>query len=142
MGDYLRRYWMPIGGERVRHHRDQGDTAPGRDRALPDPGGRFGPLDRHCPHRRADLSYGSVEETGLRCNYHGWRMDAAGQVVEQPYDDTVIRARGRCTTRAYPVREVAGLLWAYGTAAGAELPSGSRSPGRTVFARSCSPTSP
>ena len=45
-----------------------------------DLGGRFGLLDRHCPHRRADLSYGMVEETGIRCNYHGWLMDDSGCV--------------------------------------------------------------
>ena len=27
-----------------------------------DLGGTFGLLDRHCPHRRADLSYGFVED--------------------------------------------------------------------------------
>src|SRR5207248_352624 len=71
-------------------------------------------VDRHCPHRRADLSHGFVEETGIRCNYHGWLMDETGRVIEQPYDDIVNpRASRRCTTRAYPVKEVAGLLWAY-----------------------------
>ena len=79
-------------------------------------GGRYGLLDRHCPHRRADLSYGFVEETGIRCNYHGWLMNETGACIEQPYDDTVnprSRAKERCSTKAYPVKECAGLLWAY-----------------------------
>ena len=54
-----------------------------------DIGGRIGLIDRHCPHRRADLSYGFVEERGIRCNYHGWLMDEAGRCIEQPYDDMV-----------------------------------------------------
>jgi 5,5'-dehydrodivanillate O-demethylase len=127
MGDYLRRYWMPIGGA------SELDADPikairlfGEDLVLyKDKGGRFGLVDRHCPHRRADLSYGFVEETGIRCNYHGWLMDEAGRVVEQPYDDIVNpKSRGkRCTTTAYPVRECAGLLFAYmGPLPAPELP--------------------
>jgi 5,5'-dehydrodivanillate O-demethylase len=81
-----------------------------------DGAGRYGLIDRHCPHRRADLSYGWVEEAGIRCSYHGWLMDAAGSCIEQPYEDIANpsgRAKARCTTKAYPVRELAGLLWAY-----------------------------
>jgi 5,5'-dehydrodivanillate O-demethylase oxygenase subunit len=128
MGEYLRRYWQPIGGA------SELDGKPvkairllGEDLVLyKDQGGRFGLLDRHCPHRRADLSYGMVEEAGIRCNYHGWLMDEAGRVVEQPYDDTVnpnSRAKDRCTTKAYPVKECAGLLFAYmGPLPAPELP--------------------
>jgi 5,5'-dehydrodivanillate O-demethylase len=126
MGELLRRYWMPIGGV------SEFDTVAikpirllGEDLVLyKDLGGRFGLLDRHCPHRRADLAYGFVEATGIRCNYHGWLMDEAGRVIEQPYDDTVNpRASRRCTTRAYPVKDVAGLLWAYmGPEPAPELP--------------------
>ena len=116
MGELLRRYWMPIGGA------SELDANPikiirlmGEDLVLyKDLGGRYGLVDRHCPHRRADLSYGMVEETGIRCNYHGWLMDEAGSVIEQPYDDIVNPGRGkRCTTKAYPVKECAGLLFAY-----------------------------
>src|SRR5260221_3404972 len=85
MGDYLRRYWMPIGGA------TEFDTNPikairlfGEDLVLyRDQGGRYGLLDRHCPHRRADLSYGFVEEAGIRCNYHGWLMDEAVRCIQQ-----------------------------------------------------------
>jgi len=70
MGAYLRRYWMPIAGE------SELDANPikavrlfGEDLVLyRDLSGTYGLVDRHCPHRRADLSYGFVEETGLRCN--------------------------------------------------------------------------
>jgi 5,5'-dehydrodivanillate O-demethylase len=118
MGDLLRRYWMPIAGA---SEFDSISIKPmrlfGEDLVLyRDLGGTFGLLDRHCPHRRADLSYGFVEQTGIRCNYHGWRMDEAGRCVEQPFDDVVnpnARAKNRCTTPAYPVKELGGLLWAY-----------------------------
>ena len=118
MGELLRRYWMPIGGaSELDNNRIKPIRLMGEDLVLyKDQGGRFGLLDRHCPHRRADLSYGFVEERGIRCNYHGWLMDESGRCIEQPYDDIVnpgSRARERCTTTAYPVKECAGLLWTY-----------------------------
>src|SRR6516225_6387868 len=118
MGELLRRYWMPIGGA---SELDKNPIKPirlmGEDLVLyKDQGGRFGLLDRHCPHRRADLSYGFVEECGIRCNYHGWRFDADGACLEQPFEDTAhpeARFRERVRTTAYPVEAKAGLLWAY-----------------------------
>src|ERR1700722_20014455 len=89
MGQLLRRYWWPIAGE---SEFAQNATKPvrllGEDLVLyKDLSGTFGLLDRHCRHRRADLTYGYVESCGLRCNYHGWRYDETGACVEQPYDD-------------------------------------------------------
>jgi 5,5'-dehydrodivanillate O-demethylase oxygenase subunit len=118
MGDYLRRYWMPIAGVT---EFDQIAIKPmrllGEDLVLyRDGGGSFGLIDRQCPHRRADLALGFVEETGIRCHYHGWLMDADGHCIEQPYDDIANpsrRGRERCRTRAYPIRQAGGLLWAY-----------------------------
>ena len=107
MGDYLRRYWHPIGGA------SELDTNPikamrllGEDLVLyKDLGGQYGLIDRNCPHRRADLSYGFVEQTGIRCNYHGWLMDQRGNVIEQPYDDTSIRAARRASAASpRPIR--------------------------------------
>ena len=118
MGELLRRYWMPIGGA---SELDEKPIKPvrllGEDLVLyKDIGGHFGLIDRHCPHRRADLSFGFVEERGIRCNYHGWVMDEAGRCIEQPYDDTVnphSRAKERCGTKAYPVKACAVLLFTY-----------------------------
>src|SRR3954453_5960702 len=36
-------------------------------------------MQRHCPHRGADLAYGRLEPRGLRCSFHGWLFDAAGK---------------------------------------------------------------
>ena len=82
MGELLRRYWMPIAGA---SEFDTGDQIRpvrlfGEDLVLyKDKSGTFGLVDRQCPHRRADLSYGFVENCGVRCNYHGWlfREDGA-----------------------------------------------------------------
>jgi 5,5'-dehydrodivanillate O-demethylase len=78
--------------------------------------GTFGLVDRRCAHRRADLAHGMVEKNGLRCNYHGWRFDATGQCVEQPYEDTCFperNAKQRVQIKAYPVQAKGGMLWTY-----------------------------
>ncbi len=128
MGELLRRYWHPIGGA---SEFDQISVKPfrllGEDLVIyKDLSGNFGMVDRQCAHRRADLSYGFVETHGIRCNYHGWSFDAAGRCVEQPFEDTVNPGnpqKERIRLKAYPVRELAGLLWAYmGPLPAPELP--------------------
>jgi len=117
MGILLRRYWMPIAGA---SELDANPVMPvrlmGEDLVLyRDKGGRYGLLDRHCPHRRADLSYGFVEECGLRCNYHGWRYGQDGDCLERPYEDVANPGRpaNEISIKAYPVQELGGLLFAY-----------------------------
>jgi 5,5'-dehydrodivanillate O-demethylase oxygenase subunit len=118
MGELLRRYWWPIAGV---SELDEQPTKPvrlmGEDLALyKDKSGRYGLLDRHCPHRRADLTYGYTEECGLRCSYHGWHFDAEGNCLEQPYDDVAhpeANLKAQVKVKAYPVEECGGLLWAY-----------------------------
>jgi 5,5'-dehydrodivanillate O-demethylase len=118
MGDYLRRYWHPIGA--VSEFEDKATRAVrlfGEDLVLyKDLSGNFGLIDRQCPHRRADLSYGYVEECGLRCNYHGWLWDRDGRCLAQPYEDAAApgaRFKDKVRIKAYPVQAQAGLLWAY-----------------------------
>src|SRR5438034_122757 len=89
MGELLRRYWMPIAAET-----EMEDTPVkpvrlmGEDLVLyRDGAGTYGLLDRHCCHRRADLSYGYVQECGLRCNYHGWLYDERGRCLAQPWEE-------------------------------------------------------
>jgi 5,5'-dehydrodivanillate O-demethylase len=118
MGELLRRYWWPIAGA---SELAQPGTRPvrllGEDLVLyRDLGGRLGLLDRHCRHRRADLSYGYVEQSGLRCNYHGWLYGADGACLAQPYEDVAhpeTRLRDQIRITAYPVEELGGLIWAY-----------------------------
>src|SRR5712692_8508562 len=79
-------------------------------------GGRYGLLDRHCAHRRADLCYGVAEDRGLRCHYHGWLYGETGQCLAQPFEEIAhpeARFKNRITIKAYPVAPKAGLLWAY-----------------------------
>ena len=117
MGELLRRYWWPIAGA---SELEQPGTLPvrlmGEDLVLyKDLGGKYGLLDRHCRHRRADLSYGYVEKCGLRCNYHGWLYGADGRCLAQPYEDMAhpqARLRDEIRIKAYPVEELGGLIWA------------------------------
>jgi 5,5'-dehydrodivanillate O-demethylase len=118
MGELLRRYWMPIAGI---SEFDQKSIKPvrlmGEDLVLyKDRSGNYGLVDRHCPHRRADLAFGMVEDEGIRCSYHGWRFDALGKCKEQPYEDASAPERNmkaKIETTAYPVEIKAGLVWAY-----------------------------
>jgi len=117
-GELLRRYWHPVAAAselpagKVKALRVLGeDLVLYKDRA-----GRIGLLAAHCPHRRADLSYGWVEDCGLRCSYHGWLFDDRGACLEQPYEDVAApeaRLKDRIRQRAYRASEKAGMIWAY-----------------------------
>ena len=118
MGGLLRRYWMPVAAV------SEFDTITvkpvrllGEDLTLyRDLAGTFGLVDRQCPHRRADLSYGFVEPHGLRCNYHGWLFDEKGRCTEQPFEDVAAPEacfKPKIRMKAYPVEMHAGLIWAY-----------------------------
>lgn len=128
MGNVLRRYWTPIAA--VAEFDDKNTKAIrlfGENLVLyKDLSGDFGVLDRHCPHRRADLSYGYVEEHGLRCNYHGWLFGADGSCLAQPYEDVedpTGKLRKTIQVKNYQVQAKAGLLWVYmGPLPAPELP--------------------
>jgi phthalate 4,5-dioxygenase len=117
MGQLMRRHWIPAClSEEV----PEPDGAPVRTRLLGedlvvfrDTDGRLGVLDEYCPHRRASLAMGRNEECGLRCLYHGWKVDVDGNVVEmasEPLDSGFV---AKVKHRAYPVKEWGGFVWTY-----------------------------
>ncbi len=118
MGKLLRRYWHPIAAS---GQLDERPTLPvqllGEELVLyRDRSGTLGLIDRLCPHRRVDLSYGIPEQEGLRCMYHGWMFDETGQCIEQPFEQTVHpdgRFKDKVKIKAYPVEEIGGLVFAY-----------------------------
>jgi 5,5'-dehydrodivanillate O-demethylase oxygenase subunit len=118
MGELMRRYWQPVAAVAQLEERPTlAVRLMGEDLVLyRDTEGRYGLLDRHCAHRRADLAYGTVEACGLRCHYHGWLFDGAGRCLEQPFEEVAhpqARFKDRIRLTAYPVEAKGGLLWAY-----------------------------
>ena len=118
MGELLRRYWHPIAavGE-FENTSTKRVRLLGEDLVLyKDRSGTYGLLELHCPHRRADLSYGFVEECGLRCSYHGWAYDEQGNCISQPFEDIAARNtnfRDRIKIQSYPVTTRGGMVFAY-----------------------------
>ena len=56
---------------------------------------------------------GRNEECGLRCLYHGWKLDVEGNVVEMATESTQSRLTGKVKHKAYPTREAGGFVWTY-----------------------------
>jgi phthalate 4,5-dioxygenase len=115
-GDLLRRYWQPIalstelpmGGAPVAIDLLGEELVLFRDQE-----GRVGLLDRHCCHRGTDLSYGRLEDGGLRCLYHGWLYDVNGTCLEQPAEPKGSTFKEKVRQTSYPVVERAGAFFAY-----------------------------
>lgn len=118
MGELLRRYWHPIAASS--QLASQG-TMPvkvlGESLVLyRDRGGELGLVAERCPHRSAGMIFGVPEQHGLRCAYHGWCFDAAGRCIEQPFEQTEdpdSTFKDRIRIKAYPVEELADLIFAY-----------------------------
>src|SRR5437660_162820 len=115
-GDWIRRYWQPASlSEEI-----PAGSAPlpvrllGEDLVLFRNGdGEPALLGIHCAHRGADLSYGRLEDGGLRCIYHGWLYDRTGRCLEQPGEPAGSTFHERIRQRAYPCIERSGVIFAY-----------------------------
>ena len=116
VGEMMRQYWIPaaMSSELER------DGAPMRlmllgERliAFRDSSGRVGVMDHRCPHRCASLFLGRNEENGIRCVYHGWKYDAAGNCVDMPNAPPHQDFKDKVKAKAYKVAERNGLIWVY-----------------------------
>ena len=114
MGELFRRYWMPVAASaEVTPRTTRAVRLLGEDLVLfRSPPGSLGLLDERCRHRGTSLRAGCVDETGIRCPYHGWKYAATGACLEIPgnADATLL---DRMHTRAYRVDELGGLIFAY-----------------------------
>jgi phenylpropionate dioxygenase-like ring-hydroxylating dioxygenase large terminal subunit len=116
MGALMRQYWLPaclsteltadgdplrlmLLGERLIAFRDSV--------------GRIGVLDHRCPHRCASLFFGRNEEGGLRCVYHGWKFDTAGNCLEMPNLPIDQEALPKIKGKSYQVAERGGVVYVY-----------------------------
>ena len=115
MGEYLRRFWHPVGLA------EDATTTPRQVRILAedlilfrDGQGRAGLVHPRCCHRGASLFYGRGEEEGIRCCYHGWLFDVEGRCLDMPMEpDNGEKVRGKIRQPWYPVEERYGLIFAY-----------------------------
>lgn len=118
MGTLLRQYWTPA----IRSSALEPDGAPLRvmlfgDRfvAFRTTDGRVGFVDEACPHRGVSLALGRNEENGLRCIFHGWKLDVTGQVVDAPCEPEARRENfcKHIRVNRYGVREAGGVVWVF-----------------------------
>lgn len=116
-GELMRRYWqpaalseeLPVGGPPLPVKLLGQELVLFRDK-----GGHPGLLDLHCPHRGADLSYGRLEDGGVRCIYHGWLFDAQGRCLDMPGEpDGGAKHKDSIRLKSYPCRKQAGAIFAY-----------------------------
>ncbi len=117
MGQLMRRHWTPIC---LIEEVAEPDGAPVKARAFGedlvvfrDSNGDVGVMDEYCPHRRVSLVFGRNEDCGLRCLYHGWKMDVKGNVIEMVSEPAASVAAQKVKHKAYPTQEWGGFIWAY-----------------------------
>src|SRR6516162_5522155 len=85
MGEMMRQYWIPaiMSSELERDGATLRLMLLGEKLiAFRDSAGRVGVMDHRCPHRCASLFLGRNEQGGIRCIYHGWKFDVAGNWVD------------------------------------------------------------
>ena len=117
MGQLMRRHWTPVC---LVEEVSEPDGTPIKARVLGedlvvfrDTNGRVGVMDEYCPHRRASLVFGRNENCGLRCLYHGWKMDVDGNVLEMVSEPAASGMAAKVKHLAYPTQEWGGFVWAY-----------------------------
>lgn len=117
MGEFVRRYWVPVF---LKEELPYPGCAPVRTSVLGerlvgfrDGRGQVGLVDEFCAHRNVSLFFGRPEDCGIRCSYHGWKYDVAGQCVDMPNEPADSRFRENIRLTAYPCEERGGVVWAY-----------------------------
>ncbi len=122
-GELLRRYWQPVAlvdefdaalDPAVAERPLKAVRVLGQDLVLfRDADGRFGLLDRDCPHRGADLKFARYEGDGVRCPFHGWKFDIAGRCLETPAEPVGSTLCTRVRQRSWPVQVAGGVVWGW-----------------------------
>ncbi len=115
-GEWMRRYWQPaalvdeLPDERpIKEVRLLGENLV----VYRDDLGRYGLVGKHCPHRGADLSFGRLEDCGLRCPFHGWLFGIDGKCLEQPAEPADSNYHTHIHLTSYPCEVRNGIVFAY-----------------------------
>lgn len=141
MGQLLRTFWQPVAVT--------GDVVAGKAKPIRIMGedltlyrgesGTAHVVGGRCAHRLTVLHTGWIEGDRIRCMYHGWQYDGTGQCTERPAE----KDQGQPDVKivSYPVKEYAGLIFAYmgeGEAPQFDLPrkDSFENPAYRVFAKS------
>lgn len=113
-GRFLRRFWQPVFASN--------DLPPGRAMPISIMGEKFTlyrgesgaahVVGYRCAHRSTQLSTGWVKGDCIRCLYHGWTYNGAGECVERP-GESPSGPTSDVRIPAYPTREHLGLVYAY-----------------------------
>ena len=113
MGTIFRQYWHPVA--------ESGWVAAGKAIPVQILGEKFTLYRSHsgrpylvaprCPHRGTALHVGWVEGEEIRCRYHGWKFDGAGQCTQMPAETTSFAEKVKI--RSHPAADYAGLVFVY-----------------------------
>ncbi len=117
MGQVMRSHWLPAC---LSEEIEEADGDPVRVRllgedllAFRDSDGKVGVIGEFCPHRNASLFFGRNEECGLRCLYHGWKVDVEGNILEMSSEPVESGFSAKVKHKSYPTKEMGGIVWTY-----------------------------
>src|SRR6202790_608774 len=117
MGNLMREYWVPA---LLSSELPTPDSDPVRVLllgekliAFRDSTGQLGLLEHNCPHRGASLFFGRNEESGMRCVYHGWKFDVAGNCIDMPNEPPESNFKEKVQARAYAAADWGTIIWVY-----------------------------
>jgi phenylpropionate dioxygenase-like ring-hydroxylating dioxygenase large terminal subunit len=110
-------HWHPVLPSRLLKRRPVAVRLAGQELAVfRTDAGQVGALEERCPHRRMRLSLGTVVGDRLRCLYHGWTFDTAGN-GESPGTPKL-----HACARAFDADERFGAIWVRPAGSTAEFP--------------------
>ena len=117
MGSLMRNYWIPA----VLSAQLVADGAPVRVRLLGNDhvafratDGRVGFFAEGCPHRGCSLVLARNQDCGLRCIFHGWKIDVDGFVAEVPTHTPNPEAfAAKVPVTHFPAHEGGGIVWVW-----------------------------
>jgi len=117
MGELMRLYWVPVAAT---SELGFDATSPMRIRLLGEnlvayrlKDGEVSLIQDACPHRGASFCLGRNEGDGIRCVYHGWKFDKAGNCTDMPSEPVDSNFKNKVKARTYPCLERGGLIWTF-----------------------------